>query len=183
MSTEKIILGGGCFWCVESAYKRLVGVESIVSGYANGDTQEPTYEQVCSGNTGFVEVVKISYNPDLINLCILLDVFFHIHDPTTLNRQGNDVGTQYRSIVIYQNEKDKTEVERKIKNLTEKNIWPTPIVTEVEPLKVFYDAEEYHQDYFNRNPTNGYCQAVIPPKLSKLESKLISSGLKNILVE
>ena len=182
MSTETIILGGGCFWCVESVYKRLAGVETIVSGYANGDTQNPTYQQICSGNTGHAEVIKITYNPDLISIRIILDVFFTIHDPTTLNRQGNDIGTQYRSIIIYDNEKDKLEAEGKINELTTKNIWPNPIITEIEPLKVFYEAEEYHQNYFNRNPTNGYCQAVIPPKLSKLENKLDSLGLKSILV-
>lgn len=182
MSTETIILGGGCFWCVESVYKRLAGVETIVSGYANGDSQDPTYEQICSGNTGHAEVVKITYKPDLISLQIILDVFFTTHDPTTLNRQGNDIGTQYRSIIIYENEKAKTEAEGKIKELTTENLWPNPIITEIEPLKVFYEAEEYHQDYFNRNPTNGYCQAVIPPKLSKLENKLVTSGLKSILV-
>ena len=183
MSTETIIFGGGCFWCVESAYKRLVGVESIVSGYANGYTQEPTYKQVCSGNTGHAEVVKIEFNPDKISLDILLDVFFTIHDPTTPNRQGNDIGSQYRSIIIYENEEQQKKVERKIEALREANLWPNQIVTEVEPLKAFYEAEEYHQDYFNKNPTNGYCQAIIPPKLSKLESTLKSSGLKSILVE
>ena len=118
----------------------------------------------------------------VISIQIILDFFFTIHDPTTLNRQGNDIGTQYRSIIIYDNEKDKIEAEGKINELTTKNIWPNPIITEIEPLKVFYEAEEYHQNYFNRNPTNGYCQAVIPPKLSKLENKLDSLGLKSILV-
>ena len=177
-----IILGGGCFWCVESVYKRLSGVESIVSGYANGDALNPSYQQICSGNTGHAEVVKITYNPDLISIQIILDIFFTIHDPTTLSQQGNDIGTQYRSIIIYDNEKDKIEAEEKIKELTTENIWPNPIITEIEPLKVFYKAEEYHQDYFNRNPTNGYCQAVIPPKLLKLENKLVTSGLKSLLV-
>lgn len=177
-----IILGGGCFWCVESALKRLKGITNLISGYANGNTKDPTYKDVCSGETGYAEVVKVEYDPQQINLEAILDVFFVIHDPTTPNRQGNDIGSQYRSIIIYENEEQREKVDSKIEVLSKENHWPNPIVTEVEPLKSFYKAESYHQDYFNNNPGNPYCMAVIPPKISKLENKLISSGLKSILV-
>jgi len=179
---KKIILGGGCFWCVESAFKRLKGITNLVSGYANGKTKDPTYKEICGGETGHAEVVKVEFDPQEINLETILDVFFTVHDPTTLNRQGNDVGTQYRSIIIFSDKDDKDVILKKMSEVSNSKLWNSPLVTEVETLDSFYEAELYHQDYFNNNPGNPYCQAVIPAKISKLENRLNALGKKSILV-
>ena len=170
MSEAQITLGAGCFWCVEAVYLRVPGVLKVESGYANGDNANPTYQQVCTGTTNHAEVIRITYDPELVSAATLLDVFWAVHDPTTLNRQGNDTGTQYRSGIYYANEDQKLAAEQSRNEARQR--FPNAIVTEIEPLRSYYPAEEYHQDYFNRNPGNGYCQLVIPPKLEKL-SKLM----------
>lgn len=167
MRTETATLGGGCFWCLEAVYDQLRGVTGVVSGYAGGDADNPTYEQVSSGRTGHAEVVQVTYDADVLSFDDVLDVFFTIHDPTTPNRQGADIGTQYRSIILYHDEAQREAVERKIQEFTEAGLWDDPIVTQVEPLEAFYPAEEYHQRYFERNPNKGYCQFVIAPKVAK----------------
>ena len=168
--TETIVLGGGCFWCVEAVMKPLKGVTRVVSGYANGHVANPTYREVCTGRTGHNEVVEVSFDPDVVSLHDLLVVFFTTHDPTTLNRQGADRGTQYRSGVYYQRD-DQRETAESVKGaLTEQGVYADPIVTEIVPLESFYPAEDYHQDYYARNPAQPYCQAVIAPKVSKLRS-------------
>ena len=166
--TETIVLGGGCFWCVEAVLKPLRGVERVVSGYANGRVKNPTYREVCSGRTGHAEVVEVTFDPDAISLRDLLTVFFTTHDPTTLNRQGADVGTQYRSGVYTASEAQRETAEAVKAELAD--AFDAPIVTEVEPLDTFYPAEETHQDYFARNPAQPYCAAVIAPKVAKLRS-------------
>jgi peptide-methionine (S)-S-oxide reductase len=164
-------LGGGCFWCLEAVYKELKGVERVVSGYAGGTLENPTYEQVCSGHTGHAEVVQITYDAKVISFRDLLDVFFTIHDPTTKDRQGADIGPQYRSIILYHSPEQKADAERAIADVTEKKIWRAPIVTEVVPLEKFYPAEDYHQDYFELNPRQRYCQIVIAPKVAKFRKE------------
>jgi peptide-methionine (S)-S-oxide reductase len=164
---EIATLAGGCFWCLEAVYDQLRGVEDVVSGYAGGHTPNPTYKQVCSGATGHAEVVQITFNPSVISYRDLLDVFFTIHDPTTLNRQGADVGTQYRSAIFYHSPEQKATAEQTIKDLVAERVWNAPIVTEVTPLQTFYPAEMYHQEYFVRNPSQGYCQMVVAPKVAK----------------
>ncbi|MBD3270599.1 peptide-methionine (S)-S-oxide reductase MsrA [Candidatus Peregrinibacteria bacterium] len=159
---ETIVLGGGCFWCIEAVFQNLKGVETVVSGYAGGDTDNPRYEEVCSGKTGHAEVVKIDFDKTEIKLEEILDMFFRAHDPKSLNRQGADVGTQYRSVIFYQNDEHKKLIDRKIKDLGE------GIVTEVKPLRKFYPAENYHQNYFIKNQGAPYCTVVIEPKLKKL---------------
>ena len=166
---DTIVLGGGCFWCVEAVYELLDGVEKVESGYAGGTVKNPTYKQVCTGNTGHAEVVKVIYNPVKISLEKILEVYFTVHDPTTLNRQGADVGTQYRSAVFYTNENQKKTVEKMIVLLTTKKAFDDPIVTEVKPLKNFYSAEGYHQDYYELNKTEPYCKMVILPKVDKVK--------------
>jgi peptide-methionine (S)-S-oxide reductase len=163
---EEIVLGGGCFWCVEAVYERLDGIQNAVSGYAGGTTANPTYRQVTSGSTGHAEVVKITYDPSIISLEKVLEWFWKAHDPTTLNRQGADIGTQYRSAIYYYNEDQKSVVEASVKNAQED--FSRPIVTEVKAMGDFYVAEDYHQDYYANNPNYGYCQVVIEPKLRKL---------------
>ncbi len=167
---ERAVFGGGCFWCVEAVFERLDGVKDVMSGYAGGKKEFPTYEEICTHTTGHAEVIYIDFDPAKITYAKLLDVFWHAHDPTQLNRQGNDVGDNYRSIILTLSDEQKAEAE-KSKTAEQKN-WKTPIVTQIEPLKVFYTAEVSHQDYYrlngNRNP---YCQAVIRPKMDKLESK------------
>ena len=166
--TDSIVLGGGCFWCVEAVMTPLNGVERVVSGYANGHVTNPTYREVCSGATGHAEVVEVTYDPDVISLHDLLTVFFTTHDPTTLNRQGVDRGTQYRSGIYTTSEAQRETAEAVAAEIAEQGIYPDPIVTEIEALDTFYPAEDYHQDYFARNPAQPYCQAVIAPKVSKL---------------
>ena len=166
---ETATFGNGCFWCTEAVFQRLEGVMGVVSGYAGGHTDNPTYMEVVSGNTGHAEVVQVKFDPDVISYETLLEVFFRTHDPTTLNRQGNDIGTQYRSIILYHNEVQKETASSIIAELDKAGIWPDPIVTQVVPYTVFHEAEEYHQNYFNRNPEQAYCQVVILPKLHKFK--------------
>ena len=164
---QQATLAGGCFWCLEAVYDQLRGVENVQSGYAGGRRPNPTYEQVCTGTTGHAEVVQITYDDDQVSFRDLLDVFFTIHDPTTLNRQGGDVGTQYRSAIFYHDDSQKGESEAKIRELEAEKTWSDPIVTQIEPLKEFYPAEDYHRDYFERNPGQAYCAVVIAPKVAK----------------
>jgi peptide-methionine (S)-S-oxide reductase len=172
-SREVATLGGGCFWCLEAVFEQLRGVESVESGYASGTTQNPTYHQVCSGSTGHAEVVQITFDPAIITFGDLLDVFFVIHDPTTLNRQGADHGTQYRSAIFYHLPQQKQIAEAKIAELNVAGTWGRPIVTEVTPAPTFFKAEEYHQGYFRNNPAQGYCVAVIAPKVAKLRKHFL----------
>lgn len=169
MNTETIVLGGGCFWCLDALYKKVEGVLSITSGYTGGATKNPTYSDVCDGTTGHAEVVKLEYDPNIVSLEVLLRIFFEIHDPTTLNQQGGDVGTQYRSAIFYESEAQKLLAE-KINAEAQAN-WKNPIVTEIVPLGDFYTAENYHQDYYAKNPDQPYCVAVISPKLEKFLKK------------
>ncbi|HUX88224.1 MAG TPA: peptide-methionine (S)-S-oxide reductase MsrA [Chloroflexota bacterium] len=171
---EVATLGGGCFWCLEAVYDELNGVESVESGYTGGQVARPSYEDVCSGRTGHAEVVQVTFNPREISFRDLLDVFFTIHDPTTLNRQGYDVGTQYRSIILYHSPEQKAVVEQTIKELENAKLWGAPFVTEVEPFTTFYSAENYHQEYFQKNPYQPYCQAIIVPKVAKARQKFLS---------
>lgn len=168
---EVATLGGGCFWCLEAVYGELQGVEQVVSGYAGGHIKNPTYREVCSGATGHAEVVQISFDPSVISYRDLLRIFFTIHDPTTLNRQGADVGTQYRSIILYHNEVQKQTALEVMQEVTQQGMWPNPIVTELKPFDVFYPAEEHHQRYFARNPWQPYCQVVIAPKVAKFRKQ------------
>jgi peptide-methionine (S)-S-oxide reductase len=165
------VFGGGCFWCTEAVFDELRGVISVVSGYAGGVVKNPTYEQVCGGRTGHAEVIRIEFDPDQIDFRDLLTVFFATHDPTTLNRQGNDVGTQYRSAIFYADDEQKHEAESFIKALEGAGTFSKPIVTTLEPLADFYDAEGYHQNYYANNPYQPYCQVMIPPKLNKLHKQ------------
>ena len=164
---ETATLAGGCFWCLEAVYDEIEGVEDVTSGYAGGSTPNPTYEQVCSGRTGHAEVVQIEFDPGVISFGEILDVFFTIHDPTTLNQQGNDVGTQYRSAIFYHSPEQEQIARKKIAELEAAKLWNAPIVTEVVPITAFYPAEEYHQEYFSRNPYQPYCQIVVAPKVAK----------------
>ena len=168
--SEVATLGGGCFWCLEAVFDDLRGVESVESGYAGGDTADPTYNQVCSGTTGHAEVVRITFDPRAVTFKEILEVFFTIHDPTTLNRQGADVGTQYRSAVFYHSPEQKETAERTIAELDAAKIWDAPIVTQVVPSEEFYEAEDYHQEYFRKNPNQGYCRMVVAPKVAKFRT-------------
>jgi peptide-methionine (S)-S-oxide reductase len=170
---ELATLGGGCFWCLEPIFKDLKGVESVVSGYAGGDVPNPSYEQVCGGRTGHAEVVQIAFDPNVISFRDLLDVFFTIHDPTTPDRQGADVGPQYRSIILHHNPEQKAAAEQALADLEAKGVWRDPIVTEVVPLEQFYPGEDYHQDYFANNPRQRYCQIVIAPKVAKFRKQYL----------
>ena len=162
-------LGGGCFWCTEAVYRKLRGVDTVEPGYSGGTLENPTYEAVCSGATGHAEVIRIAWDPDEISFQTILDVFFSTHDPTTLNRQGNDVGSQYRSVVFYHDDEQREAAERTIDKLNSDSVFSDPVVTEVRPFEKFYPAEDYHHDYFARNPRQPYCNAIIPPKLRKLQ--------------
>jgi peptide-methionine (S)-S-oxide reductase len=164
---EVATLGGGCFWCLEAVYDELKGIDSVVSGYAGGQVRNPTYQQVCSETTGHAEVVQITFDPRVISYAELLDVFFTIHDPTTLNRQGNDVGTSYRSIILYHSPEQQATAERKIAELTATHTWDGPIVTQVQPFTEFYPAEDYHQEYYQNNQFQPYCMFVVRPKVAK----------------
>lgn len=163
------VLGGGCFWCLDAVFRRVKGVHEVVSGYSGGALSDPSYEQVCAGDTGHAEVVRISFDETIISSEIILDLFFLIHDPTTPNRQGNDVGPQYRSIMLYDDEAQQHDFLAARDRAG--HVWDQPIVTEIVPLETFYVAEEYHQDYFNKNPGNGYCQVVVAPKIAKARAK------------
>jgi peptide-methionine (S)-S-oxide reductase len=171
---ELATLGGGCFWCLEAVFKDLRGVEKVVSGYAGGHVENPTYEQVCGGRTGHAEVVQITFDPNVISFRDLLDVFFTIHDPTTRDRQGADVGPQYRSIILHHSPEQKAGAERAIAELKEKGIWRGPIVTDLVPLDKFYPAEAYHHDYYENNPRQRYCQIVIAPKVAKFRQQFLA---------
>jgi peptide-methionine (S)-S-oxide reductase len=170
---EVATLAGGCFWCLEAVFDELKGVESVESGYSGGHVPNPSYAQVCDDNTGHAEVVRVTFDPQVISYHDLLKVFFTIHDPTTLNRQGNDVGTQYRSAIFYHSPEQKATAEQVIQELTEAHLWDHPIVTEVTPFKQFYMAEDYHQEYFKNNPFQGYCRAIIAPKVAKFRQKFV----------
>lgn len=167
---EIATFGGGCFWCLEAVFDELQGVDHVESGYAGGEVAYPTYEQVCDGMTGHAEVTQITFDPAVISFKDLLDVFFTIHDPTTPNRQGYDAGTQYRSIILYHSPEQETAAEETIRELNAAKLWDVPIVTELQPHTVFYPAEEYHQEYFTRNPEQSYCRVVIAPKVAKARS-------------
>jgi len=173
MRTEIATLAGGCFWCLEAVFDDLEGVEGVVSGYSGGSVPNPTYKHVCTGDTGHAEVVQVTFNPDVISYRDLLRVFFTIHDPTTLNRQGADVGTQYRSAIFTHNETQEKVAEEVIAELNDAGLWDDPIVTEVVPIEAFYAAEEYHQEYFRRNPNQGYCRMVIAPKVAKFRKQYL----------
>ncbi|CDG81198.1 methionine-S-sulfoxide reductase [Janthinobacterium agaricidamnosum NBRC 102515 = DSM 9628] len=163
--TEVALLGGGCFWCVEAVYLEIRGVTAVESGYSGGQQAHPTYEQVCAGTTGHAEVVRLEFDPAVISYRDLLEVFFTIHDPTTLNRQGNDVGTQYRSVIYYQTPEQEAVARQVIAEMA--NVWDAPIVTQLQPAQTYYKAEDYHQDYFRQHPQQGYCAMVVAPKVGK----------------
>ncbi len=170
---QTVTLAGGCFWCLEAVYDEIKGVHLVESGYAGGQMDNPTYRDVCNGNTGHAEVVQIQFDPNVVSYRDLLNVFFTIHDPTTLNRQGADVGTQYRSAIFYHDDEQKKIAEEVIKDLTAQKLWDRPIVTEVTKLDKFYMAEDYHQEYFARNPYQPYCQVVVAPKVSKFRKHFL----------
>jgi peptide-methionine (S)-S-oxide reductase len=174
MNEETATLAGGCFWCLEAVYDQMKGVRSVESGYTGGHTEQPTYEAVCGGRTGHAEAVKISFDPTVVTYREILDVFFVIHDPTTLNRQGNDVGTQYRSAIFYHNAEQKRIAEDAMASLEREQVYPNPIVTELVPSTTWYEAEPYHQEYFARNPFQGYCTAVVAPKVAKFRKQFLS---------
>jgi peptide-methionine (S)-S-oxide reductase len=174
---EMATLAGGCFWCLEAAFLQLRGVERVESGYSGGQVPNPSYERVCTGTTGHAEVVQVTFDPQVITFADLLHVFFTIHDPTTLNQQGADVGTQYRSAIFYHDAGQQAQAERVIAELAAEKVWDDPILTEVKPLDRFYPAEEYHRDYYSRNPNEGYCRAVVAPKVAKVR-KLYFDRLK-----
>ena len=174
---EEITLGGGCFWCLETIYREINGVEKVISGYSGGSVVNPTYKDVCSGKTGHAEVVQITFNPQIITAEKLLQIFFTIHDPTTLNRQGADVGTQYRSIIFYRNQKQKNVIDKVIGELKKNKVYKNSIATEVVPFQSFYAAEDYHQDYYSQNKQQDYCRIIINPKLDKFK-KTFHDNLK-----
>lgn len=171
MTLETATLGGGCFWCLEAVYERLRGIEKVVNGYAGGFVPNPTYEQVCEETTGHAEVVQITFDPTIISYRQILDVFFSIHDPTTKDRQGADVGSQYRSVIYWHTPEQRAAAEATLRELTAQKAYRDPIVTELEPNPEFYPAEAYHQGYYRRNPTAGYCRAVVSPKVAKTRAK------------
>ncbi len=171
MTLESATFAGGCFWCVEAAFLRLRGVESVVPGYAGGHAENPSYEAVCTGTTGHAEVVRIVYDPEQIGFTDLLAVFFTVHDPTTLNRQGNDTGSQYRSAVFYHDAAQEQAARKMVAELEQEQVWSDPIVTEIAPLKNYHEAEKYHHNYYALHADQPYCRAVIPPKLAKLRAK------------
>ena len=168
---ENATLAGGCFWCLEAVYVELRGVEKVVSGYAGGSKPSPSYDEVCGGRTGHAEVVQITFDPSVVSYRDLLQVFFSIHDPTTLNRQGADVGTQYRSAIFYHSAEQKATAEQVMREVGASGVWDAPLVTELVPAPTFYPAEDYHQDYFARNPAQAYCQAVVAPKVAKFRKQ------------
>lgn len=170
MKSESIVLGGGCFWCLEAIFQRVKGVRLVVNGYAGGEKENPTYEEVCAETTGHAEVVKVEFDPSVLPLATVLEIFWALHDPTTLNQQGADVGSQYRSVIFYNDESQKDTVEHSLETVGQP-LWKDPIVTEVLPLTVFWPAKSYHQDYFNNHPEQAYCQIVINPKVAKLKKK------------
>lgn len=173
MSEEIATLGGGCFWCLEAVFKDLRGVTAVVSGYAGGQVDRPSYKQVCTGTTGHAEVVQVRFDPEQLSYADLLRVFFAIHDPTTRDRQGNDVGPQYRSIILAHSDAQRCTAEQVMQEISAEKLWPRPLVTEVAPFTAFYEAEPEHHDYFARNPWSGYCQVVIAPKVAKFRKQFL----------
>jgi len=171
VSLEVATLAGGCFWCIEAVFQQVDGVENVISGYTGGATVNPTYEQVCTGKTGHAEAVQVSFNPYKISYREILEIFFSVHDPTTPNRQGADVGTQYRSAIFYHNAQQKDVAEELIGELNKAHLWKKPIVTQIIPLDLFYPSEDYHREYFSRHPEQAYCQMVISPKVSKFRKQ------------
>lgn len=176
MAMELATLGGGCFWCLEAVYQQLKGVQAVESGYTGGHIPNPTYEQICSGTTGHAEVVRLTYNPSVVSYRDILEVFFTIHDPTTLNQQGNDIGTQYRSVIYYHSPEQELVAKQVIAEMA--HVWDAPIVTELSPAETYYKAEEYHQNYFRQNPYQGYCAYVVAPKVSNFR-KTFADRVKN----
>jgi len=168
---EIAILGGGCFWCLEAIYDDLIGVVSVESGYAGGTVAAPSYQEVCTGSTGHAEVVQVTFDPQVISYREIVQIFFTIHDPTTINRQGADVGTQYRSLILYRDEKQKQTVEQVMREIEAERLWEMPLVTQIAPFEAFYLAEDYHQEYFRKNPYQGYCRMVVAPKVAKFRQK------------
>jgi len=173
MTTQVATLAGGCFWCLEAVFEQLRGIRKVTSGYAGGHVPNPTYEAVCTGTTGHAEVVQVEFDPNEISYRDLLGVFFTLHDPTTLDRQGGDVGTQYRSAIFYHDDEQRRTAEEVIKELAAEHVFDDPIVTKIEPLVAFYPAEEYHREYYRRNPNQPYCRAVIAPKVTKMRTKFL----------
>jgi peptide-methionine (S)-S-oxide reductase len=171
MAKEIATLGGGCFWCLEAVYDQLRGVEDVVSGYSGGHVVNPTYQQVCNKTTGHAEVIQVTFDNEQVRFADILDVFFTTHDPTTLNRQGNDIGPQYRSAIFTHSDEQKRVAEEKIKEITAAKLWDNPIVTEVTPFEKFYAAEDYHQRYFEQNPDAGYCRVIVAPKVAKFRKQ------------
>jgi peptide-methionine (S)-S-oxide reductase len=168
---ETAILGGGCFWCLEAVYDELMGVVSVESGYSGGSVVGPSYQEVCTGATGHAEVVRVNFDPQIVSYREILGIFFSIHDPTSLNRQGADVGTQYRSVIFYRDEGQKQTAGQVIREIEAEKIWDKPLVTQLVPFETFYIAEDYHQEYFKKNPYQGYCQMVVAPKVAKFRQK------------
>jgi peptide-methionine (S)-S-oxide reductase len=179
MGKEVATLAGGCFWCLEAIFKEVKGIEKVVSGYSGGTAVNPSYNEVCSGATGHAESVQLTFDPKTISFKEILAIFFAVHDPTTLNRQGADVGTQYRSAIFYHNQEQKRAAEEAIKQLNASKTWGAPVVTQVAPFKDFYPAEEYHQEYFARNPEQPYCSVVIAPKLDKFRKQYLKKNQKS----
>ena len=171
LGLEQTTLGGGCFWCLEAVFEQARGVEKVVSGYSAGETPNPTYEQICGGRTGHAEVVQITFDPQTISYRSLLEIFFTIHDPTTPNRQGNDRGTQYRSIILYHDDDQQAVAQSVMQEMASSNIWDAPLVTQLQPLALFYSAEDYHQGYYRGHSNQAYCQAVVAPKVLKFRAK------------
>lgn len=180
MKTKTAVFGGGCFWCTEAIYKRIRGVKSVMPGYAGGHAENPTYYQVCNGTTGHAEVIQIDYDPDVITYRDLVDIFWQAHDPTQKNRQGNDIGTQYRSIILFENDEQHKIAEDSLKAAAESGEFRKPIVTEIQPLEKFYEAEDYHRDYFANNANQPYCRAVISPKVRHFFEKYPEEKVKEM---
>lgn len=174
---QEATFGAGCFWCIEACFKDIKGIVSVTSGYSGGETENPTYREVCSGTTGHAEVARIVYNADEVSFDELLELFWFVHDPTQLNRQGNDIGTQYRSVVFYHNDEQRVKAEAYKQRLTAEKVWDNPIVTEISPLSNYYPAEDYHANYFELNPGNAYCQAIVRPKVEKFR-KVFADRMK-----
>jgi peptide-methionine (S)-S-oxide reductase len=170
-TTETAVLGGGCFWCLEAVYQQMEGVVSVESGYMGGQTRDPTYHDICTGQTGHAEVVRVTFDPEVAPYKEMLEVFFSIHDPTTRNRQGNDAGTQYRSVIFYDSAQQRVTAEQLMRELEAERIWKDPIVTELSAASTFYRAEDYHQDYFKNNPRQPYCSYIVAPKVKKFREK------------
>ena len=176
MAMQTAILGGGCFWCTEAVYQQIMGVESVESGYTGGQVAQPTYEQICTGKTGHAEVVKLTFDSAIISYREILEIFFTVHDPTTLNRQGNDSGTQYRSVIYYLSPEQQQTAQHVIAAMA--SVWDAPVVTELSPAETYYKAEDYHQDYFNQHPLQGYCAFIVAPKVAKVRSTFAAKTRK-----